>query len=77
MEGETISGGTMGEMLETKCGKFGFGCTGFGAQADRIFGAPPSFGLARTRADRLSRPADLTQRVCFGLNSAAILAAPF
>ena len=30
VEGETISGGTMGEMLETKCGKkwIGFRCIG-------------------------------------------------
>jgi hypothetical protein len=34
------------------------------------------FGLARTKADQLLRLADSMQRVCFGHNSAAILAAP-
>ena len=41
-----------------------------------LFDAPPSFGLARTPADRLSRLADLMQREPSGRNSAAMLGAP-
>ena len=42
-----------------------------------LFEALTIFWAARTRADQLLRLADLMQHVCFGRNSAAILAAPF
>ena len=42
-----------------------------------LFEALTIFWAARTRADQLLRLADSMQHVCFGRNSAAILAAPF
>jgi len=43
-------------------------------QIEIYFGVPPSFGVARTLADPLSRLADLTQSESSAQNSAATLA---